>query len=190
MKEGPKTHLDADQIMVAMVDESDLDAAARQHLSGCRLCRMRQVDLTRRYTRLGNMARRLTPDSEQNMGMPDCRQTYRVKRRWGFKPVLGLAVAAVLVLMLVSNPIFKNKTVPPVQQPVVIDMASETAMMIDIDNLVDDVLPVAYQNIVEMPVMDWDEDFIQFIVPLPDSSDPASIFESQVKSRGKGALPC
>ncbi|MCD4721068.1 MAG: hypothetical protein K8S13_14605 [Desulfobacula sp.] len=186
MKEEQTTHLNTDQIMVAMVDESDLDDAARQHLSACTFCRQRQSDLMKQYTGLGNMACRFTPDFKQNIRMPEYTRKVPVQWKWGFTQIIGLSVAVTLILIVVLNPLFQKFKTIVLNNTQIVDTESEMALMIDIENLVEDPLPPAYQGIVGMPDIDSDDDFMNFIVPQPEESDLVSF----VTIHGKGAMLC
>ena len=63
-----------DDLLRAMIDPSDLDAARQAHLHACRYCRRQTEDLTDRYRRLGQMAREMRLNRGRSSG---CRRTMR-----------------------------------------------------------------------------------------------------------------
>ena len=48
----PNLHLTDDDLLRAMIDPSDLDAARQAHLDSCRHCRRQIEDLSDQYRRL------------------------------------------------------------------------------------------------------------------------------------------
>ncbi|MFO7962914.1 MAG: hypothetical protein R6U50_03245 [Desulfobacterales bacterium] len=56
-----KKHLDEDQILWAITDETRLSDDVRRHLSKCPVCRNQKVEMERDISNLGETARRLCP---------------------------------------------------------------------------------------------------------------------------------
>ena len=54
-------HLDEDQLLMAVVDESDLSMQLRTHLSTCPLCRNNREQFGKSLEKLGRMPEKFTP---------------------------------------------------------------------------------------------------------------------------------
>lgn len=170
-KKGSGIHLNSDQIMIAMVDISDLDDAGKRHLSACTTCRRRLNDVVKGYSTLGKKARRFVPDTQKAPVMKGHTPIIHPLKRWGFKPAIGWCAAAAIVLMVSIYPVFhKDETILSTSKPVP-DIGIDIALMNDIESLVEDVLPVVYQQIVPVQGTDSGEDFINFIVPAIEDVD-------------------
>ncbi len=59
-------HLEEDQLLKAVVDETDLSQSQRDHLLICRQCREGREKIEEDLTRLGQMTERFSPSPKRN----------------------------------------------------------------------------------------------------------------------------
>ena len=65
-----ENHLDEDQLIRAIVDETDLSPSVRDHLSSCPLCRAGMEQIEQDLTDLGKVAERLAPAKHREVSLP------------------------------------------------------------------------------------------------------------------------
>ena len=168
---NPDIHLSDDELLLAMVDPTDLDPTRQAHLKSCLDCRRQSQDLTDHCTRLGQMARQMTPESRKHFRLPA--HTAPV-RRWYFRPVMALGVLGALIFGLTLwgprfNRVSQTST-PMVAQKV----ETDDQLLEEVDTLVEDALPEEYQQVVALSddrsVEDLD-DFMNWMVPSPDETN-------------------
>lgn len=167
----PDSHFSDDELLRAMIDPSDLDPTRQAHYQSCPHCRQQTENLAHRFSRLGQMARQMAPKP---------RQTFRIPAhsgpvgRWHFKPGMALGVLGALILAVTLwwsgfTPI--SQTPPPL---VVQNFENDDRMMEEIDMLVENALPVKYQQLAALSddrsVEDLDA-FIDWMVPSPEEAD-------------------
>jgi hypothetical protein len=165
----PDFHLTDDELLRAMIDPLDLDAARQAHLHSCRHCRRQTEDLTARYRRLGQMARGMTPEPRQAFRVP---ADHAPGRRWYLKPAMALGVMGVLVFVVTLwRPFTRISPTPP---PMVAEkFENDARLMEEIDALVEDALPEKYRQLAGLPgdrsLEDLDA-FIDWVVPSPEDT--------------------
>jgi hypothetical protein len=168
---NPDSHLTYDELLRAMTDPSDLDTARRAHLTSCQRCRRQTEDMTYRYRRLGQMAKQMAPEPRQAFRVPAHNAAIG---RWRFRPGVALGVLGVMIFIFtLSLPRFTGNSHPPA--PVVaLNFEDDDRLLEEIDTLVEDALPEAYQQLAAVSdnrsVEDLDE-FVDWMVPAPEEDD-------------------
>ncbi len=136
-------HLDQEQIIGAVVDESGLDEAARSHLLECSVCRAERESLERALGQFGRIARERTP-------LPLRRPKLTTGRSWlpsifgpGWRinPAIGVAVAFASILALVLNPaVFRHNNSRNLDK-VYQEMVQDEKFMAEVERLEEEPLP-------------------------------------------------
>ena len=180
MNYGKNNHLDEDQFLLAAIDRTELPAEAWEHLSECPQCREQMEIMERELTLLGRMAEDFAPRQKK----PAFRY---VKPRnaadwiWRLRTATGAAAMAVLVLTLIWWSPF-SRTTPEVLTGVTFQESDQ--LMADIDTLVDNALPPIHVYISGESGPEFDEEFMEFVVPITDNNTPT------YNSGLKGAVLC
>lgn len=168
-------HLTQDEILVALVDETDLGPDLQTHLSTCRQCSGEKTKLEQQLHQLSHMAEQMAPVPARHIRLPETKDRSYVQGRWWWKPALGMATAMVLVIILVwpqakiyiQTHMGKNEMPRETQQ--------DNQLIAQVDDLVKDPLPMKYQNILEADEPEFDPDFMQDIVPSVKDNVSGSI---------------
>ncbi len=161
-------HLTYDELIRNLVDASDLGEGRQAHLQVCQHCRCQAENLEQRYSRLGRMARELTPEPSRAFRLPD---RGAAQRRRQFRPAMamGLAGALILAFILIRPDFFQPSQEVP--QMAAGGTEAENRLMARIDDLVEDALPKAYQNLAAVSEPILTEDLIDWIVPSIEEDD-------------------
>ncbi len=166
------THLTHDQHLMALVDPTDMDADLQAHLQSCSQCQHQAQQLSRRFERMGQMARQLASEPSRPFRLPA--QGGRKRVGWQFKSAMAMGLAGALVLVFtVWWPQRFNPTQPTPQQLAQQEKA-DALLMAEIDDLVNDALPKAYQELAmanDTGLSDLSEDLIDWIVPIIEEDD-------------------
>lgn len=165
MKHQRTDHLSYDELLKAVIDPQDLAEDLQRHFEDCSQCKHATRRLEQRYTRLGRMARCMTPDPAQAFRVP---QKTRPVSRWQSRPALamGLAGALLLFVTLWWSPRFN-----PLQQTTQIATVTpeqELELMQQVDALVEDALPPALRQLASVTESNTSEDLIEWVLPSID----------------------
>ena len=168
---NPDLHLTCDELLLAVIDPSDLDPTQQAHFKYCRHCRRLTDDLTHRYTRLGQMAKQMAPEPRQAFRVPAHNAPVG---RWQFKPGIALGVLGVLIFVFTSwGPEFTRIHRTPTAI-VVQHFENDDHLMEEIETLVEDALPVKYQQMAALSddrSVGYLDELIDWVVPSPESAD-------------------
>ena len=178
-------HLNEDQIIMSVVDEDDLPESVKSHLKACPLCQEQRRGLMSQLDKMGGMAKDLAPQPKAGpLAYPkpwgpkpwDAGAWQRVFSRW---PVFASALACFLIiagiwgLMLLQGPEGK----PQVRQ---VNIASDSSVeqrvaeMVFIEDLLEEsALPDYYLDIAVASPEDFDDEFLEFVVPVEETDDSA-----------------
>ena len=157
-------HLNKEQLYKAIIDESQLLPSEKVHLSDCSECRTLLESFEKDLKLLGQTAERFVP-------LPK-KRTVLYKKTGGnfsFGRRTAFAAAIIIIFFVISmysdsmKLLFHNKT----------DFADselyyEDILITEVNNLVENSLPAQYLFISEEDNTDYDEDFIDFVVPSVD----------------------
>lgn len=166
MKHQRTDHLDYDELLKAVVDSQDLAQDRRRHFEYCPQCKHATRRLEQRYTRLGCLSRRMTPEPAQAFRVP---QKTRPVSRWQSRPALamGLAGALILFVTLWWSPRFNPS--PQTPQMVAESTEQELELMQQVDALVADALPSTLQQLASVTESNTsEEDLIEWVLPFID----------------------
>ncbi|MBT8338973.1 MAG: hypothetical protein HKP58_08980 [Desulfatitalea sp.] len=167
------SHLTHDELLTALVDTEDLHAGRKEHLRACARCSHDLAQLTFRFTRMGQTARKLAPAPSRPFRLPQRREK---PSAFFLRPVWLMGLTAALLLAIT---IWRPQWMPHTDVPfrMAYDATAERELMARIDELVDDALPKPYQQLsaVNAPVVIVnpmvDEDLINWVVPSIDKND-------------------
>jgi hypothetical protein len=154
MENQVHAHLDSDQLLEAVVRESELTPDLRAHLKQCPTCRQEVDRLAARFGAIGKMARDISPDALGRVRLPETRRRFFLGRRIGLRPALGLSVAMVLLLMMALYRPLGHRTGPTPTVPTVTPTAElnlttedEVQLFAEIQALLRNPLPDDYQQL-------------------------------------------
>ena len=164
----PDLHLMYDELLRAMTDASDLDPEQQAHFESCHHCRRQAEELSRRYRRLGQMAKQMAPEPSHAFRVPD---RHAAIGRWHFKPGVALGVLGVLIFVFTlwwPQPSNHSDVRAPMASW---NVEEDARLMAEVDALVNDALPVAYQQVAVVSEPILSKDLIDWIVPSIDEDD-------------------
>ncbi len=158
-------HLNEDEILFSLVEEPDLPEEIKSHLLACLVCQEKKKALMTELERLGKMARDFTPLPQQKPALP-----FRESRHFIFnRSVLAAGFSVVVIIAcLWSLRSFtgSSKHITPGLSP---EMEVDLYLMDDI--LGESALPEYYLDIAAPTYSYFDEEFLDFVVPLGEESN-------------------
>ena len=168
MDPSPEQHLVYDDLLRTLADGWELSAEQRLHLKSCPGCQRQAQDLQYRYQRLGQMARDMAPGPSRPFRVP---VHHTPGTRWYFKPGVAAGILGVLVFVFTvwwPQPSEYSDTPAPMAAW---SIEEERRWMAEVDALVDDALPKAYQQVAVVSEPILSKDLIDWIVPSIDEDD-------------------
>lgn len=171
MKEHrPEDHLSYDELLRALVQGTDLPAQKLAHLQACPTCRQALARAEARFRGIGKMARKMAPDPPRSFRLPARRPAPAARfKRLGSLLAAGAAVALILVAATWTA---RHLTPAPVPSTVAVStLEQDRRLMQEVDALVDNALPDAYQRLAAFSEPVFDEDLINWIVPSIEEDD-------------------
>lgn len=164
-------HLTYDDLLRTLVDASDLGPEQHAHLETCHRCRKQAEEMKRRYRRLGQMARSQTPAPSRPFRVP-AHQAPGSRRQ--FKPAMALAALGVMAFVFtVWWPRPADHTDAPAPM-VASNLEQDDRLMGEIDDMLDNALPEAYQQlavVTESHNVENLDDLMDWMVPSIDEED-------------------
>ena len=166
-------HLAEAQILQSLVDLSDLSGDQQAHLAACPVCMAEKNRLDRMLLQVGNMARASAPVVTSRPVLPDRHPGFL--QRWFFdvRPLVRIAVPALLVLMVVTAVLVLKPDQDKHMSFVEKQTIDPEQLLSDIDRLIENPLPQGLQSLISIAEIDPDEDFMEYIVPTTEN-DPLS----------------
>ena len=166
MSQQKNGHLDDEQIIQAVVDETDLPAPLRTHLADCSQCRVKKERLSQSLLHLGRMAQNLAPSPRQGIMLPAEKASRAFwLQAWQWRSLLtaGVAVALVVAVVWWKGPV---TTTPESQQALLGDeMREDEELMTEIRWLEEHALPLTYSDISGEYSSSSDDEFMEFLIP-------------------------
>lgn len=161
MTQSPRKHLNHDELLKALVSRADLADDRQKHFNDCPECRHALEQLQGRFEYVGRMAKHMAPSPAKSFRLSE--QT-PAPTRWRVRPLWATGLVAVLILALgIWWPLhLEDNGLPPIA---VQDLEAERQLMIEIDALVIDALPAAYQMLASSSEPDNGGDLINWVVP-------------------------
>lgn len=158
------SHLNKEQIYKAIIDESELLSSEREHLSGCSECRDELESFEKDLKLLGQTAEGFVPLSKNRMVFHEKKGKNSI---FGWRTSFAAAITILFFVITMHSDsiklLFSNKT-----DIVNSEIYSEDILMTEVNNLVENSLPAKYFFISDEDNMDYDKDFIDFVVPSVD----------------------
>ncbi len=164
MNKSNDSHLNKEQIYKAMIDESELLSSEREHLSGCSECRAELEDFEKDLKLLGQTAERFVPLPKNRMVL---HEKAGKNSLFGWRTSFAAAITILFFVITMHSDSMKlllsNKT-----DVANSELYSEDILMTEVNNLVENSLPAKHLFISREEDTDYDEDFIDFVVPSVD----------------------
>ncbi len=166
-------HLSEDEFIQAVVERDSLPDGLNAHLAGCPSCAERLRRFESRLAGMGRMARSSAPSPARPFRLP---QTDRQEPLWQRRSILAMGISAmVLLAVVVWRPAWwtTHRSTPAVA----FDAAADRRLMEDIDAIVENALPEAYQQVASFNTPDFSDsssdgqDVFDWIVPSLDEED-------------------
>ncbi len=173
MNKNNGSHLNEEQIYKAIIDESQLLPSENEHLSDCSECRTALESFEKDLKLLGQTAERFVPLPKKRMVL------YGKTGKnflFGWRPFFAAAIVILFFVITMHSDSMKllfYKT-----DITNSELYSEDILMTEVNNLVENSLPAKYLFISDEDNTDYDEDFIDFVVP--------SVGDEVVSSTEKG----
>jgi hypothetical protein len=140
-------HLNEAQILQAMVDEADLPAAVREHLSGCEICGGEKKRFEGRIARMTLMARQAapTPLRKPSLDRAEPRPVRWPSLGWRYGLPAGIALAATAII--VFGTLLTNSTQETTAYLMDRETIEDAQFMAEIARLEEDSFPALYLEI-------------------------------------------
>jgi len=158
------SHLNEEQIYRAIIDESQLLHSEKEHLSDCSECRTLLESFENDLQLLGKTAESFVPlPKKQTISYEKTGKNFLFG--WG----TSLAAATIIIFFVITmhsgsiKLFFHNKT--DIADP---ELYSEDMLITEVNNLIENSLPSKYLFISDEEDAEYDEEFIDFIVPSVD----------------------
>jgi predicted anti-sigma-YlaC factor YlaD len=173
-------HLAEDDMLKAVIDDTDLSTLQLQHLAECSRCQSHRERLENELTHLGQLAERYAPEPLRRIRVADdkARSSLSIRRF----TISAAAVAAVIIVVWATFLIRSQQQggIGNLAQ----DMVEAERLMTEVNVLVENALPQVYLDIVGETNLNMDEDFIDFLIPTDDGVPQISAFAQ------KGSISC
>ena len=165
-----ESHLGENDILKAVIDNTDLTRLQHQHLQECLQCRSQKEQVENELARLGQLAQQYAPEPQRRVTMPEQKDRATFFNR-GFA-FSAAAVAAVIIVtwatLLIRNQ--QQGSIGNLAQ----NMVEAERLMMEIDVLVENALPPVYLDIIGESSLNLDQDFLDFLIPTADDAQRVS----------------
>jgi len=183
MKPADGNHFTEKQIVAALVDAADLSTERRDHLDHCDHCRQALTDAKTQLARMGTLAKAHTPGPMRPVRL-DAQATTALQQRPWRSGLAWAAAAAALIAIVWSGP-WERNSLRPAGEPTIAAGDPDLGFMAEVARLVDDPLPDRYRSLVGDGRDQFEEDFMEFIVPPVNGPAPTTS-----RQPAKGERPC
>ena len=165
MNRDKNSHLGEELILRFLIDENDVPEAARRHLATCPLCRGEKEKLEQDLLRFGRIAKQHSPVPKRRISLPEKSRRDSVSWFWNWQAASGMAAVAAIILVVISwNALFRAQPEFPIIATTQ-ELIEAEEFMTEVDVLVNNVLPAVYQDISGETYSEFDEEFIDYIMP-------------------------
>ncbi|MCK4986621.1 MAG: hypothetical protein KAS40_13920 [Desulfobacterales bacterium] len=173
-------HLEEDDILQAVVDDTDLSVLQQQHLVECSQCRTRKERLEHELGRLGQLAERYAPKPQKRVIVAE-QKVRSPLLNW--RIAFSAAAVAAVILVVWGTSLIQNHQQGSIGN-LAQDMVEAERLMTQVNILVENALPQVYLDIVGETSLNLDEDFMDFLIPTPEDTPRISAFAK------KGSILC
>lgn len=165
MNSNTDRHLDEDQLIRAVVDETDLPAAVRSHLAECDQCRTGKQSFEQELVSLGQVAERLAPKPKKRIVLPapKTKRTTLSFLDWRNLVAAAATVAAVLIVFWGTHIVRDISGQRAAER--IAERREAQQLLTEVNMLVDNALPTFYLEISSDKDPNYDEEFYQFLIP-------------------------
>ncbi|MDM8525596.1 hypothetical protein QUF80_19675 [Desulfococcaceae bacterium HSG8] len=164
-------HLNEDQLICAVVDESDLTVAVRNHLFACPACQNEKQQFEQELKILGHMAEKFVPLHRKAVSSLPERQGFW--KNVFLSPVKWPRFAAGLTVILLMVGIWGSPQFETGYEEEIVQTAWESdedqQMTTDIRVLEGYTLPEFYLDVSGETYGYFDEEFLEFVAPLEEN---------------------
>ena len=160
-------HLNENQILMAVVDQSLLSETMIAHLSACHHCRSQKKEIEQKLYQLGHTARGLTPSPRKRPHLP---VSTLKSPLWRYLPasVFSVLLLAVIAWWGLSSHPSGIQDLSPIRS--VAGAWEDEGIMAEISKLSENALPEEYTRLVTTAdSVDIEEGFFEYIVPSTDT---------------------
>jgi hypothetical protein len=160
-------HLGEDEMLQAVIDDTDLPALQQQHLAECSQCRSHRERLENELAHLGQMAERYAPEPLRRITVAHdkVRSPFSIR---GF--VFSAAAVAAVIIVVWATFLIRSQQESRVGN-LAQNMVEAERLMTEINVLVENALPQVYLDITADTNLNLDEEFIDFLIPT-NEDDP------------------
>ena len=183
MNETETNHLTSEEMLAAIVDEAALEADRARHMAACPECRKRYENATVQLFALGERARACVPPLSKSIDLSKAMGTACPKRCLTARPALAFASAVCLLLIVLAG--WQWRVGLPTTE-MAFQSGGAQQLLQEVDRLVENAIPINYQELIESDPYKGGDDFMDFIVPAVDEFDDAT--QSPANHNGKEAL--
>ncbi len=155
-------HLNEDQILLSVVDENDLPEDIKSHLLGCPVCWRKKKAFVLELDRLGEKAKDFTSDLKQKPVLLDRKPWNPFPRL----PIFAAGSALVLIIVLALSLILFTDSSKQMTSKLSTEKEDYVYLLDEI--LEEPYLPVHYLDITAASNSYFDDEFVEFVVPLED----------------------
>lgn len=158
-------HLEEDQLLIAVVDETDLPQSQRDHLLVCRQCKEDKEKIEEDLAHLGQMTERFSPSPKRKVSLPPEKPQRFFWWSWQTRTALGAVVVAIFI-GIVGIPTLFDYTRGIRENTYTQKILEEEEFMTDVSMLAENALPQEYLDITGETDEEMDEEFLEFMTPM------------------------
>jgi len=173
-------HLEEDDILQAVVDDTELSVLQQQHLVACSQCRTRKERLEHELARLGQLAERYAPKPQKRVIVAE-QKVRSPLLNW--RIAFSAAAVAAVILVVWGTSLIRNQQQGSIGN-LAQDMVEAERLMTQVNILVENALPQVYLDIVGETSLNLDEEFMDFLIPVNESAARTSALAK------KGSILC
>ncbi|KPK35618.1 MAG: hypothetical protein AMK70_04970 [Nitrospira bacterium SG8_35_1] len=175
MKENNHNHLPEGQILRAVIDEQDLSGKEQQHLRECSACKRKVARIKDGLQAFGKKAGQAVPPLVRPVRLPS-EKPARISHNAGWLPFFGAAATAGLLVFFyfMSMEAMPPSGLIPMQSQE--NLLEDESLMRQISEMVENPLSEEIYEISGENGVDFDEDFLQFVVPEIQDDFQSEIF--------------
>jgi hypothetical protein len=165
MKPGNVQHLDEEQLVQAVVDQTDLPDDVQAHLAECSQCLAGKTRFELEMATLSQKAEQFAPKPQRRiiLPVPKAKKPFWNLFAWPNLAAAAATVTAVFILVWGTN-LVRNLSEPGAEN-LRAEMVEAEQLMTEVNTLVDNALPSFYLVISGENNADYDDDFYQFLIP-------------------------
>ena len=171
-------HLQEEQILWAVIDEQDLGEDAQRHLQQCQICKGKVEQFRDELHEFGQIASQSVPPFNRFLKLPAPKPA-PAGHYSGWLPFFGAAAMAAFILFFYFMDMHTTPPPPVASMQSQENLLEDETLMREIAEMVEYPLPEDLYEISGEYENNFDDDFLQFIVPDTDDD-----FQSELIIQG------